>query len=147
MSRRRAVWEVARRELVERSRSRTMRISVVLLLFSASEARSRRAPHPPDADRRHRPRPGAVSRLQPAVQLQAKEMGRKARVRRTESGTTASRWLRDGTVDVALLDGSRILVKSNTSEPAVRVVRDAAAAERALDRLRSAELKPPRRSR
>lgn len=67
-------------------------------------------------------------------------MGRKARVRRTESGTTASRWLRDGTVDVALLDGSRILVKSNTSQPAVRVVRDAAAAQRVLDRLRSAGL-------
>ena len=32
MSARRAVWEVARRELVERSRSRVMRISVVLLL-------------------------------------------------------------------------------------------------------------------
>ena len=33
MTARRAVWEVARRELVERSRSRTTRISVVLLLI------------------------------------------------------------------------------------------------------------------
>jgi hypothetical protein len=33
MSARRAVWEVARRELVERSRSRVMRISVVVLLI------------------------------------------------------------------------------------------------------------------
>ena len=33
MSGRRAVWEVARRELVERSRSRVMRVSIVLLLI------------------------------------------------------------------------------------------------------------------
>ena len=35
MSGRRAIWEVARRELVERSRSRVMRISVVLVLVLA----------------------------------------------------------------------------------------------------------------
>ena len=141
MSGRRAVWEVARRELVERSRSRTMRISVVLLLIlsiGGAVAAARLTGRTPTDDIAL---VGARSAaLQPAVQLQAKEMGRKARVRRTESGTTASRWLRDGTVDVALLDGSRILVKSNTSQPAVRVVRDAAAAQRVLDRLRSAGL-------
>ena len=141
MSGRRAVWEVARRELVERSRSRTMRISVVLLLIlsiGGAVAAARLTGRTPTDDIAL---VGARSAaLQPAVQLQAKEMGRKARVRRTESGTTASHWLRDGTVDVALLDGSRILVKSNTSQPAVRVVRDAAAAQRVLDRLRSAGL-------
>lgn len=141
MSGRRAVWEVARRELVERSRSRTMRISVVLLLIlsiGGAVAAARLTGQTPTDDIAL---VGARSAaLQPAVQLQAKEMGRNARVHRTESGTTASRWLRDGTVDVALLDGSRILVKSNTSQPAVRVVRDAAAVQRVLDHLRSAGL-------
>ena len=33
MSGRRAVWEVARREVVERSRSRVLRVSVALLLI------------------------------------------------------------------------------------------------------------------
>ena len=33
MTARRAVWEVARRELVERSRSRVLRVSLVLLLI------------------------------------------------------------------------------------------------------------------
>ena len=141
MSGRRTVWEVARRELVERSRSRTMRISVVLLLIlsiGGAVAAARLTGRTPTDDIAL---VGARSaELQPAIQLQAKEMGRKERLHRTESGTTASRWLRDGKVDVALLDGSRILVKSNTSQPAVRVVRDAAAAQRVLDRLRSAGL-------
>ena len=141
MSGRRAVWEVARRELVELPASRTMRISVVLLLIlsiGGAVAAARLTGRTPTDDIAL---VGARSAaLQPAIQLQATEMGRKARVHRTESGTTASRWLRDGTVDVALLDGSRILVKSNTSQPAVRVVRDAAAAQRVLDRLRSAGL-------
>jgi ABC-2 type transport system permease protein len=143
MSARRAVWEVARRELVERSRSRAMRASVALLLIlsvGGAVAAARLSGGTPTDDIAL---VGARSvAIQPAIQLQAKEMGRRARVHQTTSTATASSWLRDGTVDVALIDGRRMLVKSNGSQPAVRVVRDAAAAHGVLDRLRSVGLTP-----
>ena len=41
---------------------------------------------------------------------------------------------------MVLLDGSRILVKTSRSQPAVRVVQDAVAAQGVFDRLRSSGL-------
>jgi ABC-2 type transport system permease protein len=141
MSGRRAVWEVARRELVERSRSRAMRISVVLLLIlsvgGAVAAARLTGRTPTDNIALVGARSAA---LRPAIQLQAKEMGRRARLHQTASSITASRWVRDGTVDVAVINASRILVKRDSSDPAVRVVRDAVAARAIIERLRNAGL-------
>jgi ABC-2 type transport system permease protein len=141
MSAPRAVWEVARRELVERSRSRVMRLSVVLLLVlsvGGAVAAARLTGRTPTDD------VGLVGArsvaLGPAIQLEANAIGRRVRLHRLSSAAAASRALGDGKVDVALLAGSRILVKSARSQPAVRVVQDASAAQRVLDRLRSGGL-------
>jgi len=141
MSGQRAIWEVARRELVERSRSRVMRVSVVVLLIvsiGGAVAAARLTGRTPTDDFAL---VGAHSAaLGPAIQLQAKQMGRRARLHAMAGATAATRSLREGKVDVALIDGNRILVKSSRSQPAVRVVQDAAAAQRVLDRLRGSGL-------
>lgn len=141
MSARRAVREVARRELVERSRSRVMRISVVLLLLlsvGAAIANARLTGGTPSDD------VGLVgaraAAMGPAIQLQARAAGRRARLHELASQTAASRGLRSGKLDVALLDGTRLLVKSSRSTAAVRVVQDAVAARGVLDRLRGSGL-------
>ena len=141
MSGRRAVWEVARREVVERSRSRVLRVSVALLLIlsiGGAIAAARLTGRPPTDDIALVGTRSAA--LGPAIQLQAKQEGRRARLHPMASATAATRSLRDGKVDVALVDGSRILVKSSRSQPAVRVVQGAATAEQALARLRGAGL-------
>lgn len=141
MNARRVVWEVARRELVERSRSRVMRISVVLLLvlsMGGAVAAARLSSGTPTDDIALVGAHSAV--LRPVIELQAREMGRRARVRETESETTAARWVRDGTIDVALINGRRILVKTDRSQAAVRVVRNATAAQAVFQRFREAGL-------
>ena len=77
MSARRAVWEVARRELTERSRSRALRVTLVLLLIlsvGGAVAAARLSGHTPTDDI------GLVGSrsvaLEPAIQLQAKAAGR-----------------------------------------------------------------------
>ena len=141
MSGQRAIWEVARRELVERSRSRVMRVSVVVLLIvsiGGAVAAARLTGRTPTDDFAL---VGAHSAaLGPAIQLQAKQMGRRARLHAMAGATAATRSLQEGKVDVALIDGNRILVKSSRSQPAVRVVQDTAAAQRVLDRLRGSGL-------
>ncbi len=141
MTARRAVWEVARRELVERSRSRVMRLSVVLLLIlsvGGAVAAARLSGRTPTDDIAL---VGARSvALEPAIQLEAKTMDRRARLHQMSSAAAAAASIRDGRADVAVIDASRILVKSARSQPAVRVVQDAAAAQGVLDRLRSAGL-------
>ena len=141
MSARRAVWEVARRELVERSRSRVMRISVVLLLLlsvGGAIASARLTSGTPSDD------VGLVgarsAAMGPAIQLQARAAGRRARLHDLASTTAASQALRGGNLDVVLLDGTRLLVKSSRSTAAVRVVQDAVAAQSVLDRLRGSGL-------
>jgi ABC-2 type transport system permease protein len=141
MSARRAVWEVARRELVERSRSRALRISLVLLLIlsvGGAIAAARLTGRTPTDD------VGLVgaraAALEPAILLQAKAAGRRVHLQRLTDAAAASGALLGGSVDVVLLDGSRILVKTSRSQPAVRVVQDAVAAQGVFDRLRSSGL-------
>ena len=114
MSARRAVWEVARRELVERSRSRVLRISLVLLLIlsvGGAIAAARLSGRTPTDDI------GLVGArsvaLEPAIRLQAKAAGRTVHLHQLADAAAASRAVRDGSIDVALLDGSRILVKTS----------------------------------
>ena len=141
MSARRAVWEVARRELVERSRSR---VHAGLARAAADPQRRRRdrrcAPERPDAHRRRRSRRPALRGAR--ARDPAAGQGRRPRVRLhpLASAPAASRAVRDGAVDVALIDGRRMLVKSSRSQAAVRVVQDAVAAQGVLDRLRSSGL-------
>ena len=141
MSARRAVWEVARRELVERSRSRALRVSLVLLLIlsvGGAIAAARLSGRTPTDDV-GLVGPRAVA-LEPAIRLQAKAAGRRVHLHPLANATAASRALRDGSIDVVLSDGSRIVVKTSRSQPAVRVVQDAVAAQAVFDRLRSSGL-------
>ena len=141
MTARRAVWEVARRELVERSRSRTTRISVVLLLIlsigSAVAAARLSGATPTD-------KIGLVGArsvaLEPTISLQAHAAGRRVSFHRYASLAAGTREVRGGQVAVLLIDGQRIIVKSAPSSTAVRVVRDAVAARALVDRLRQAGL-------
>jgi ABC-2 type transport system permease protein len=140
MSARRAIWEVARRELVERSRSRVLRVSMVLILIlsvGGAIAAARLGGRTPSD---YVGLVGARSvALEPAIRLQASAAGRRVALHRL-STKTASSAVRDGSIDVALLDGSRMLVKTSQTVPAVRVVQDAVAAQRVVDRLRASGL-------
>jgi ABC-2 type transport system permease protein len=141
MSARRAVWEVARRELVERSRSHVLRVSLVLLLILAvggAIAAARLSGSTPSDDI------GLVGAravaLEPAIRLQAQAAGRRVHLHKLLSAAVASRAVRDGTVDVALLDRSGLLVKTSRSQPAVRVVQDAIVAQGVFNQLRRSGL-------
>jgi ABC-2 type transport system permease protein len=136
MSARRAIWEVARRELVERSRSRVMRVSVVLMLIlsiggAIAAARLSGKIH---TDNIGLVGPRSVA-LEPAIRLQAKAVGRRVHVRRLVSTAAAERAVRNGAIVVALVDERRLLVKSSRSQSPVHVVQDAVAAQGVLDRL------------
>jgi ABC-2 type transport system permease protein len=138
MRARRAIWEVARRELVERSRSRALRISFVLVLVLAvggaiAAARVGQAT-PTDDVGLVGPRAAATA---PALRLAARTAGRHIQLHRLESVPAASRAVRDGRADVVLVDGSRLIVKRGRSGPAVSVVQDAVAAQRTFTRLRA----------
>ncbi|MGZ4184475.1 MAG: ABC transporter permease [Solirubrobacteraceae bacterium] len=145
MSVRRAVWEVARRELVERSRSRALRVSLVLLLIlsvgGAIAAARLSGGTPTDDVGLVGPRSVA---LEPAIRLQAKAAGRRVHLHPLASATAAFRAVRGGAIEVVLLDGSRIIVKTSRSQPAVRVLQQAVAAQGVFDRLRSLGLSQAR---
>jgi ABC-2 type transport system permease protein len=114
-----------------------MRLSIVLLLIlsvGGAIATARLTGTPPSDNIGL---VGGRSRaLEPAIQLQAKAMGRRAHLHRLDSLIAASRAVRSGADDVALIDGSQLLVKTSPNATAVRVVQDAAAAKGLLDRLR-----------
>ncbi|MGZ6644726.1 MAG: hypothetical protein ACXVFT_23215, partial [Solirubrobacteraceae bacterium] len=139
MTGRRAVWEVARREVVERSRSRVLRISLaLLLLFSVGGAiAAARVKSGTPTDDVGLVGPRSVA-LEPAITAQARVAGRRIRLKRLAGAAAARRALRDGAIDVALLDGRAIVVKRSRTAAAVRVVQEGVAAQAALDRLRAA---------
>jgi ABC-2 type transport system permease protein len=138
MSPRRAVWEVARREIVERSRSRVLRVTVVLLLLvsvgGAIAAARLSGRTPTDNVGLVGARSAAVA---PEIQLEAKATGRRVRLRTFATTTAAAGALRDGRVAVVLVDGTRLLVKSSRSQAPVRTVQQAVAADGLVSRLES----------
>jgi ABC-2 type transport system permease protein len=141
MSARRAVWEVARREVVERSRSRVLQVSLAVLLIVAvggAVAAARLRGHTP-TDKIGLVGPRSVA-LQPAIQLEARAAGRRARLDQLSGPAAADRAVRNGTIAVALIDGTRILVKSLRTSAAVREVRNAVGAQAVVDRLRASGL-------
>jgi ABC-2 type transport system permease protein len=135
MSARIAIWEVARRELVERSRSRAMRVSFLLLLLAVvggAIAAARIADGTPvDHVALVGPRAQALA---PLLERQAQAAGRKADVQRLADTPTAVRALRDGDIDVAIAN-ERLIVERSDSGAAVRVAQQAIAARRTLARL------------
>ena len=116
MTTRRAVWEVARRELVERSRSRTTRISVVLLLIPSigSAVAAARLSGATPTDKIGLVGTRSVS-LEPTIRLQAHAAGRRVRFHRFATPAAGTRGVRDGQVAVVLVDAQRIIVKSAPS--------------------------------
>ena len=140
MTARREIWEVARRELLERWRSRAMRASsailLVLVIVGAVVATVSDRGTPTDDF-------GLVgaraAELAPALRLAGQGDGREARIHRLRDRAAAERALRDGEVDVAIVD-RRLVVEESRSEPAVRVAQRAVAGERAVTRLEAAGL-------
>ncbi|HVW18610.1 MAG TPA: hypothetical protein VHB30_10215, partial [Solirubrobacteraceae bacterium] len=100
-----AVRTVARREIVERSRTRSLRISLAVLLVAVvvgAVAAARIGASTPTDD------VGLVgadsAQLVPALRAQADAAGRRVRLRRPASRAAAERALRDGRLDVAVVD-------------------------------------------
>ena len=140
MNARRGVWEVARREVAERSRSRVLRVSLVLLLIlsvGGAIAAARLSGGTPTDD------VGLVGArsvaLGPTIQLQGKAAGRKVHLHEL-GAAAASTAVRDGSIDVAVVDGRQLLVKTSRTGSIVRAVQQAVAAYTVLDRLRASGL-------
>src|SRR5512135_1680204 len=134
MTARRAVWEVARREVVERSRSRVLQVSLAVLLVVAvggAVAAARLS------DRIPTDNIGVVGArsvaLEPAIRSQAQAAGRHVRLHELATRKAAEQAVTDGSVAVVLMDGNRIMVKTSRTGAAVRVVQDAVAAQGVLD--------------
>lgn len=127
MSARRAIWEVARRELVERWRSRAMRVSsaVLLVLVIASAVAATLSGKGTPTDDFGLVGPRAVA-LAPALRLADQADGRKARIHRLRDRAVAERAVREGDVDVAIVDG-RLVVHDSRSDAAVRIAQRAVA--------------------
>lgn len=138
MSARRTIWEVARRELIQRSRSRALRISfalVFLLTVGAAVAAALGSTGTP-TDHVGLVGPRAVA-MAPALRLEARAEGRRVQIHRLGDVAAARRAVDAGDVDVALVDGMRLIVRASRSETAVGVVQQAVAGQRTFSRFRS----------
>jgi ABC-2 type transport system permease protein len=127
MSARREIWEVARREFVERWRSRAMRVSflIVLVLVVGGVAAMTLADERTPADDFGLVGARAVA-LEPALQLAGRAADREARIHRLSDRAAAERAVRAGEVDVAIVNG-RLIVEDDGSSPAVGVAQRAMA--------------------
>ena len=140
MTARREIWEVARREFVERWRSRALRISfaiVFVLVVGSSIAATLADSSRPTDDF------GLVGReavtLAPALRAVDRAEDRRVRIHRLRDRAAAERGLRDGDLDVAIV-GERILVQESDSITAVTVARRVLALQAGLTRLEAAGL-------
>ena len=142
MSARREIWVVARRELVERWRSRAMRVSsaILLVLVVAGAVAATLSDEGTPTDDFGLVGARAVA-LAPALRLADRADDRKARIHRPPDRAAAERAVREGDVDVAIVDG-RLVVMDDRSIPAVGVARQAIAAQDSLTRLHAAGLSP-----
>ena len=140
MSPRREIWEVARRELLDRWRSRAMRISfailIALVVAAAVAAALSHEGKPTDDFGLVGPRAAALA---PALRLADQADGRRTRIHRLRDRAAAERAVLEGDVDVAIVDG-RLLVKESRSDAPVRVAQRAVAGQSAMTRLRDAGL-------
>jgi ABC-2 type transport system permease protein len=136
MSARREIWEVARREFLERWRSRAMRVSfgILLGLVVAGAVVATVSDEGAPTDDFALVGSRAVA-LAPALRLADRADGRKARIHRLRDRAAAERALRDGDVDAVILDG-RLIVKEDRSSPAVSVAQRAIGAQRTVSACR-----------
>jgi ABC-2 type transport system permease protein len=120
MSARREIWEVARREFLDRWRSRAARVSfaILLVLVVGGAAAMTLSDRTPTDDF------GLVgaraAALEPALRLAGRAEDRATRIHRLRDRAAAERAVRDGDVDVAIVNG-RLVVKDDRSRPAVGV--------------------------
>jgi ABC-2 type transport system permease protein len=127
MSGRREVWEVGRREFVERWRSRAMRVSflIVLVLVVGGVTAMTLADERTPTDDFGLVGARAVA-LEPALQLAGRAEDREARFHRLSDRAAAERAVRAGEVDVAIVDG-RLVIEDDGPNPAVAVAQRAMA--------------------
>ena len=141
MSARRAVWEVARREIVERSRSGALRISLAILLVVAvgGAVAAARLDEPTPTD--DIALVGARSTgMAAAIRLQASAQDRRVRLHTLPDRAAAVRAVRSGDADVALVDGSRMVVAHSPTTDAAELVQAAVRGATVVDRLRASGL-------
>lgn len=140
MSARRAIWEVARREIAERWRSRAMRVSFAFLLVSvvAITLVAVLSDEGTPTDDFGLVGPRAVA-LAPALRLADRAEDREVRIHRLRDRAAAERALKDGEIDVAIVDG-RPVVQDDRSSPAVSVAQRAIAAQETVRSLQEAGL-------
>jgi ABC-2 type transport system permease protein len=138
MSARREIWEVARREFVERWRSRAMRVSflIVLVLVVAGAAAMTLTDDSTPTDDFGLVGTRAVA-LEPALRIAATADDREARFHPLRDRAAAERAVRDGDVDVAIVDG-RLVVEEDRSSPATAVAQRALAGQATVTRLEAA---------
>ena len=129
MSARRAIWEVARREFMERWRSRAMRVSfaILLLLVVIGAVAATLSDQGTPTDDFGLVGPRAVA-LAPALRVADQAEDRKTRIHRLQDRAAAERAVREGDVDVAIVDG-RLLVEESRSATAVAVAQRAVAGQ------------------
>ena len=138
MTARRRIWEVARRELVERWRSRAMRISFAILLVlvaGAAVAATLSDESTPTDDFGLVGARAAV--LAPALRLSDQAEGRKTDIHLLPNRSAAVRAVQKGDVDLAVVDG-RLIVKESRKGAAVRVAQRAIAGQIAVARMQAA---------
>jgi ABC-2 type transport system permease protein len=142
MSGRREVWEVARREFVERSRSRALRVSLAILLLlvvAGTTAATVAGGRTPTDDF------GLVgvraAALAPALRIAGEAEDRKARIQRLRSRADAERAVRDGEVDVVIVD-RLLIVRNEQASAAAGIARRALAQAELLARLEQEGLTP-----
>ena len=109
MTGRRQVWLVARRELHERSRSRAFRASLVVMVLAVVAMIVLPAVLTGSARSRDIGITGpAPSELARTIQTQADAVGTTAHIRRYDSLATGEQAVRDGEVDVLVVDGRQL---------------------------------------
>jgi ABC-2 type transport system permease protein len=140
MSARREIRVVARRELVERWRSRALRVSstILLVLVVAGAVVATLSDEGTPTDDFGLVGARAVA-LAPALRLADQADDRKARIHQLRGRAAADRAVREGDVDIAIVDG-RLVVKDDRSLPAVGVARRAMAAQATLTHLQAVGL-------
>jgi ABC-2 type transport system permease protein len=136
----RAIWEVARREFLQRWRSRAMRTSfaILLALVVGGAVAFALADEGTPADDYGLVGPRAAL-LAPALRAAAEADGREARVRRLADRAAAERAVRAGDVDVAIAGGA-LIVEDDRRDAALGVARRASAAQATLAGLEAAGL-------
>jgi ABC-2 type transport system permease protein len=140
VSGRREIWEVARREFLERWRSRAMRVSfaILLALVVVAGVVATLSDDGTPTDDFGLVGPRAVA-LAPVLRVADQAEDRNTRIHRLRDRATAERAVREGDVDVAIVDG-RMLVKEDRSSPAVGIAQRAVAVQRTVTRFQAAGL-------